>query len=52
METLKNIFITLALVAGVMFLFAEWYIILAIATIFSLYFSVKAYSWVRRTFGD
>jgi len=47
MQTIKTIAIVLALLIGVAFLIAAWYVVLAVAVIFVLYLGASTYLSVR-----
>lgn len=48
MNLLKNLFIVFALLAGVAFLIASWYIILIAAVVVILYMGVSLYTSMQR----
>jgi len=48
MTILRNLFITFALLVGVAFLIASWYIILIAAVVVILYLGVSSYTAVSR----
>lgn len=47
MQTLKILFTTFAILAGVAFLIASWYIILLLSIVVIIYLSVKSYYTVK-----